>query len=321
MKGLAVIAVGGNSLIKDETRKTVADQYDCIKALAARIANVAATGRPVLVTHGNGPQVGFIHRRSELANEILNMHLVPLNSCVADSQGAIGYQFQQALGNEFKRRGGQQRAVTVITQVVVDPKDAAFEHPDKPIGDFYPKERAETMMARYPDWVMRDDSGRGYRRMVASPGPVEVVEEDVIGDLLEKGYVVIGAGGGGIPVARHGHELVPVDAVIDKDLTSAMLAKNLGAEMLVISTKVEHVCTHFGTPNEQALTDVDADTVRRYMGEGHFAPGSMKPKIKACLDFLDAGGNTAVITCADAFDNAVAGTGGTRIHKTFYQGA
>jgi carbamate kinase len=260
--------------------------------------------------------VGFIHRRSELANEVLNMHLVPLNSCVADSQGAIGYQFQQALGNELERLGEKRRAVTVITQVVVDPKDPAFASPDKPIGDFYPQDKAQTMMARHPDWLMRDDSGRGYRRMVASPAPQEVVEEAVIADLLEQGHIVVAAGGGGIPVARHGHELVAVDAVIDKDLTSAMLAKNLGAELFVISTKVEHVCIRFGTPDEEPLTDVDAGTVRRYLQEGHFAPGSMGPKIQAMLDFLDAGGETAIITCADAFDRAVAGAGGTRIHKT-----
>lgn len=316
MENLVVIAVGGNSLIKDETRKTVADQYDCIKIIAERIADVACSGRRVLVTHGNGPQVGFIHRRSELANEVLNMHTVPLNSCVADSQGAIGYQFQQALGNEFERRGRPERAVTVITQVEVDPLDPAFENPSKPIGDFYPPAKAKEMMARHPDWTMRDDSGRGFRRMAPSPRPIAVVEEDVISDLLEKGYVVVAAGGGGIPVARHGYELVGVDAVVDKDLTSSILAANLGADIFVISTKVEHVCLHYGTPDEKVLHDVDAGEMARYMDEGHFAQGSMRPKVRAVLEFLNSGGRNAVITGADAFDRAVAGAGGTRIHCT-----
>lgn len=316
MENLAVIAVGGNSLIKDEFHKSVADQYDCIKVIAARIIDVVAMGKRVLVTHGNGPQVGFIHRRSELANEILNMHLVPLNSCVADSQGAIGYQFQQALGNELRRRGRSERAVTVITQVEVDPLDPAFENPSKPIGDFYPEDKARAMMARRPDWIMRDDSGRGYRRMAPSPRPVSVVEEEVISGLLEEGCVVVGAGGGGIPVARHGHELIGVDAVVDKDLTSTMLARNLGADLLIIATKVEHVSINFGTPEEKILEDVDAGTMRRYMDEGHFAPGSMRPKVRAALDFLEAGGKTAVITSADVFEHAVAGESGTRIHAT-----
>lgn len=316
MDNLTVIAVGGNSLIKDETRKSVADQYDCIRAIAARIADVSATGRRVLVTHGNGPQVGFIHRRSELANEVLNMHLVPLNSCVADSQGAIGYQFQQALGNEFEKRGRPERAVTVITRVEVDPLDQAFENPDKPIGDFYSEEKAREMMSRHPDWIMRDDSGRGFRRMAPSPAPVSIIEQDAVADLLHAGYVVIAAGGGGIPVARHGSELIGLDAVIDKDLTSSMLAANLGADMLMISTKVEQVSINYRTPDEKILRDVDAETMKRYMSEGHFAPGSMRPKVRAVLDFLDAGGQTAVITSADAFGRAAKGEGGTRIRKS-----
>jgi carbamate kinase len=306
-----VIAIGGNSLIKDAKHMSVPDQYAAVVETARHITDLVENRYRIVITHGNGPQVGFILLRSEHSRGIL--HQVPLDSIVADTQGALGYQIQQALENEFHRRGLKNSVATVVTQTLVDRDDPAFAKPSKPIGQFYTRAEAEDRM-RVEKWAMIEDAGRGWRRVVASPRPVRIVEADVIKHLVKDGYVVIAAGGGGIPVVadREGN-LSGVAAVIDKDLASAVLAQAISADMLVISTAVEKVCLHHGKPNEQRLETITAADARRYMAEGHFHPGSMLPKIQACLQFLEAGGREALITCPAALPAALAGKTGTRI--------
>src|SRR5512140_1246579 len=272
-----VIAIGGNSLIKDAQHMSVPDQYAAVVETAGHITDLLERGYRVVITHGNGPQVGFILLRSEHSRGIL--HQVPLDSIVADTQGALGYQIQQALENEFRRRGLRKSVATVVTQTLVDHADPAFAKPSKPIGQFYSREEAEDRM-RVEKWAMVEDAGRGWRRVVASPEPVRIIEADVVKHLVNDGYVVIAAGGGGIPVmADEQGMLTGVSAVIDKDLASAVLAEEISADLLVISTAVEKVCLNYGKANERPLDAMTAAEARRYVREGHFQAGSMLPKI------------------------------------------
>lgn len=314
-KKLAVIAIGGNSLIADKEHQTVADQYSAICTTAKHIVDLIEEGFTVVVTHGNGPQVGFILRRSEIAHESTGMHSVPLVSCGADTQGAIGYQIQQAMDNEFKSRGLDKSAVTIVTQVAVDRNDQAFTNPSKPIGTFYTEDQIETIRKEHPDWDMVSDAGRGYRRVVPSPRPKEIVEKGAINTLLESGLNVIAVGGGGIPVVKEDNGYVGVDAVIDKDFATSLLAAELKADLLIISTGVPQVALNFNTPEEKRLKDVSLDEVKGYMDEGHFAPGSMLPKIQAVVSFLEKGGKKAIITDPEHIKAAVAGETGTHITK------
>jgi carbamate kinase len=317
MEELALIAIGGNSLIKNEKHKTVQDQYNAICETAVHIVDIVQKGYAVILTHGNGPQVGFILRRSELAHEISGMHIVPLVSCVADTQGAIGYQLQQALNNEFRKRGIPRQAVTVVTQVEVDRNDPAFTHPSKPIGSFFSEEQIEAIRKKHPDWHIVFDAGRGYRRVVPSPAPIAIVERDVLEFLLGRGFCVIGAGGGGIPVFRNErNEYEGVDAVIDKDSASSLLASQLHADLFIISTSVEKVFLNFGKPDEKPLDRMTAGQAEKYMKEGHFAPGSMLPKIEAVLRFLHRGGKEAIITSPESLESALAGKSGTHIYAS-----
>ena len=306
-----VIAIGGNSLIRDARHMSVPDQYAAVVQSARHIADLLERRCRVVITHGNGPQVGFILRRSEHSRGIL--HEVPLDSIVADTQGALGYQIQQALGNEFRRRGLQHPVISVVTQTVVERDDPAFAHPSKPIGEFYTHEQAEERR-RGEQWTMVEDAGRGWRRVVASPQPVRIVEAEVIRHLADAGYVVVAAGGGGIPViAIEPGVLTGVAAVIDKDLASAVLAHEIGADLFVISTAVDKVCLNFGRPDQRALDSLTVAEARRYLAEGHFAPGSMRPKIEAAIRFLEGGGGEALITGADTLDHVFDGHTGTRI--------
>lgn len=314
MKKIAVVAIGGNSLIRDKHHLKVEDQYRQITKTVVHIVEVIRAGYQVIITHGNGPQVGFIMRRSEIAYQHEGLHHVPLQSCVADTQGAIGYQIQQALGNELRKKGIQQEAVTVVTQVKVAKDDPAFLHPAKPIGQFYEKERAESLSKDHPDWQMIEDAGRGFRRVVASPAPVEIIELEIIKKLLAQGICVIAAGGGGIPVVENPDgSLEGINAVIDKDFTSAMLAKDLKADLLVISTGVDRICLNYGEKNEQPLAHVTVEEAKRYIQEGHFAAGSMLPKIEAILWFLENGGKRAIVTRPDDLKQAILGQSGTSI--------
>ena len=306
-----VIAIGGNSLITNAQHMSVPDQYAAVVKTVHHIADLLEHRYRIVITHGNGPQVGFILLRSEHSRGIL--HQVPLDSIVADTQGALGYQIQQALENEFRRRGLKKSVATVVTQTLVNRDDAAFARPAKPIGEFYTREQAEERM-RVEKWTMIEDAGRGWRRVVASPIPVRIIESKVVRHLVKDGYVVIAAGGGGIPVvADEKGILCGVAAVIDKDLAAAVLAKEIDADMLVISTTVEKVCLNFGTPGQRALDSMTVAEARRYMAEGHFKPGSMLPKIEACIQFVTDSGREALITCPEALSTALDGHTGTRL--------
>jgi len=311
MAKVAVVAIGGNSLIKDKEHQTVPDQFATTRETCVHIASMIEQGWDVVITHGNGPQVGFVLLRSELASHVL--HTVPLDSCGADTQGSIGYMIQQSLYNEFLKRGMKKRAVTVVTQVVVDKDDPAFQNPTKPIGPFYTEEEAKRLAAER-GWIVRDDAGRGWRRVVPSPIPQEIVEQEAIKALIEQGFVVIGVGGGGIPVVRQEDgSLRGVEAVIDKDYASSLLASGIGADLFLISTAVEKVALNYGKPNQVWLDRMTLAEAKRYLSEGHFPPGSMGPKIKAIVQFLEKGGKEALITSPENIERALAGETGTRI--------
>ena len=309
---LAVVAVGGNSLIKDKAHSTVTDQYNAAAETMSHITDMIEAGYKVVVTHGNGPQVGFILLRSEIASK--QIHTVPLDSCGADTQGAIGYNFQMSLGNEFVKRGIKKPVVTVVTQVRVDKDDPSFQNPTKPIGQFYTSEEAKIKMDK-EGWNMVEDSGRGWRRVVASPIPLEIIEENAINTLSDKGFMVIAVGGGGIPVVRDDKGMLKgVAAVIDKDFASSLLASNIKADVFVISTAVEKACLNFGTPEEKQLDKVSVAELEKYIEEGHFKPGSMLPKCKAIVKFIKNGGKHAIITNPENLAKAVKGEAGTHIY-------
>jgi len=311
MSQIAVIAVGGNSLILDEKHKTISDQYNATVETSKHIAGMIEKGWNVVLTHGNGPQVGFILRRSELA--LHELHPVPLDYCGADSQGAIGYMFQRALRNEFHARGIHKQAATVVTQVLVDKNDPAFQNPSKPIGSFMNAEAAARKRAE-ENWQMVEDAGRGWRRVVPSPLPKAIVERDAIDSLIRAGFVVICSGGGGIPVAENENgELVGIEAVIDKDFAGSLLARSVGADLFLISTAVEKVALNFNKPNQQWLDQLTLAEAKKYLAEGHFAKGSMGPKIQAVIWFLEGGGKEALITNPENLERALAGETGTRI--------
>jgi len=308
---LIVLAVGGNSLIRDEQHRTVADQWVLARETCHHIAQLVERGHRVVVTHGNGPQVGFIIRRSELARH--ELHPVPLDSCDADTQGAIGYMIQQSLENEFLRRGIRKSAVALVTQVQVDANSPAFSRPTKPIGALMDEVTARTRAAQ-EGWVVREDARRGWRRVVPNPDPVAIVAIDAIRTLVDAGFVVTAVGGGGIPVIRDAEgTLRGVEAVIDKDLSSALLATALGAEQFVISTSVCRVCLDFGTPQQRPMDRFSVEEARQHLADGQFGEGSMAPKIRAVLRYLDQGGREAVITCPEELEAAVEGRAGTRI--------
>lgn len=311
MAKVAVVAIGGNSLIKDRDHQTVPDQFEATRETCVHIAGMIEQGWDVVITHGNGPQVGFILLRSELASNVL--HTVPLDSCGADTQGAIGYMIQQALYNEFGKRGMKKQAATVVTQVVVGKDDPAFQNPSKPIGPFYGEEEAKKLGAER-GWVVKDDAGRGWRRVVPSPIPLEIVERDAVKALVDAGFVVIGVGGGGIPVVREEDDsLRGVEAVIDKDYASGLLASSIQADLFLISTAVDKVALNYGQPGQKWLDKMTLAEAKRYLAEGHFAPGSMGPKIRASIEFLEQGGREALITSPENIERALAGETGTRI--------
>jgi carbamate kinase len=307
-----VVAIGGNSLIKDAQHQSVPDQIQALHETSAHIAALIRDGWHVAIGHGNGPQVGFILRRSELAAH--ELHEVPLDVCNADTQGAIGYELQQSLGADFARMGLDRLAVTVVTQVEVAADDPAFAQPTKPIGTFMDETRA--LQRRDADgWDVVEDAGRGWRRVVASPRPIRIVEEAAVRALLEDGFVVITVGGGGIPVVGDPDgSLRGVAAVIDKDFASSLLATRIGAAVFMISTAVDRVAINWGKPNQQWVDRMTAGQARAYLDEGtHFMSGSMAPKIEACLQFLDGGGSEAIITTPDNLERAIHGEAGTHI--------
>lgn len=310
-KKVAVIAVGGNSLIKDKEHKAIPDQYVAAAETISHIIDMIEQGWDVVVSHGNGPQVGFILRRAELA--IHELHPVPLDYCGADTQGAIGYMFQQAAYNEFLKRGMKKQAATIITQTLVDKNDTAFQNPSKPIGSFM--EESDARRHKEDEgWAVVEDAGRGWRRVVPSPIPQRIIEADVINDLIQQSYMVISVGGGGIPVIeREDGSLAGVEAVIDKDFSSAVLANSIQADLFLISTAIEKVALNFNKPNQKWLDEITVAKAKQYLAEGHFAKGSMEPKIKAIISFLEKGGKEAIITTPENIGRALAGETGTRV--------
>jgi carbamate kinase len=311
---VAVIAIGGNSLV-NKGRESIPDQYQAIAETAKRIADMIQSGWTVAIGHGNGPQVGFVLRRSEVAYRVEGVPEVPLDVCGADTQGATGYMLQQNLYNEFLVRGIDKKVCTVVTQVEVDRDDPAFRNPSKPIGSFMEKEQALEKKEKEA-WSVVEDAGRGWRRVVPSPLPKRVVEEPAIKALIEQGMCVVTVGGGGIPViADATGKLKGVAAVIDKDYASSLLANLIGAELLVISTAVEKVATNWGKPEQKWLDQMSVAEAKAYLAEGtHFAKGSMAPKIQACIWFIERGGKKALITNPENIGRALRGETGTWIN-------
>ncbi|MBI5535854.1 MAG: carbamate kinase [Deltaproteobacteria bacterium] len=308
---VAVVAVGGNSLISDTKHEDVASQVKAVEETCKHIANMVAEGWNVIVTHGNGPQVGFILRRNELAAEAV--HTTPLDVIGADTQGAIGYMICQALDNEFKRLKINKPTAAVVTQVVVDKEDAGFKNPTKGIGGFTTKEKAEVFAKE--GWVVKEDAGRGWRRLIGSPIPKRIVELDAIKKLIEAGFIVVGVGGGGIPVVEdESGNLKGAIAVIDKDRASALLASQLKADMLLISTAVDKVAINFNKPDQKWLDKLTVSEAKKYQAEGHFLAGSMGPKIEAILAFLAGNPNgKGLITKPESIVDALNGKTGTWI--------
>ena len=316
MTRLAVVAIGGNSLIKDAAHQTVEDQESALRETAHHLADMVEVGWEIAIGHGNGPQVGFILRRSEIAARVEGMHEVPLDVCGADTQGAIGYELQQALQNELYHRGIKKNVATIITQVLVDQKDPAFQNPSKPIGGFMDEAEANRRKTEM-GWSVVEDAGRGWRRVVPSPMPKEIIELDTVKTLIEKGIIVITVGGGGIPVVDIGDgEYRGTAAVIDKDYASSLLARAINADLFLVATAIEKVAINFGKPNQQWIDRMTLADARRYLAEGtHFAKGSMAPKIQAIIWYLEAGGKAALITNPENIARALRGETGTHITR------
>jgi len=307
----ALIAVGGNSLIRAGQKGAIPEQIDNAREISRAIVALIRDGLRIVVTHGNGPQVGAALLRSERAAG--QVYEQGLDVCVAATQGEIGYILQQSLQQEIQNAGMRQLVTTILTQVRVQPDDPGFRHPTKPIGPFYSETAAQERMRLY-GWTMVEDASRGYRRVVASPEPVEIVESEAIRLILEQGILVIASGGGGIPVVRVDGNLKGVDAVIDKDLASMLLASQLGLDLLVFSTDADYVYLNYRKPGQTALKSLAADEMKKHLDMNHFPPGSMGPKVAAALRFLSHGGKEAIITSLDSLVEAVHGHAGTHIH-------
>jgi carbamate kinase len=312
--GLAVIAVGGNALIRDEQHRSIPDQYETARETVHHVAELIGAGWRVVLTHGSGPQMGFILRRSELAlHEVIP---VPMDYAGADLQGALGYMFVKALRNEFRRRGLAREAVAIVTQVEVDRDDPAFRNPTKPIGSPMDEATAQRRAAEL-GWQVRPDPGRGWRRVVPSPAPRAIADLEVIAHLVGAGYVVVACGGGGIPVVRNPEgELRGVEAVIDKDLASSLLARSLRADRLAIATGVERVAIDYGKPTQRWLDRLTLAEAKRYYAEEQFDKGSMGPKVRALIEFLEGGGAEAIVTDPPHLAAAIAGRSGTRFVRS-----
>lgn len=308
--GTIVVSIGGNAIIRRADSGTIEEQFENVRPVCACIARMVRSGGSVIITHGNGPIVGNIVIRNEAVRD--RIPPMPLYMCDADSEGGIGFMIQQTLHNEIQKAHKIQDVVTVVTQVVVDGADPAFKNPSKPIGPYYTEEEAERLSGM--GWVMGRDAVKGYRRVVASPRPERIVEAEAIRKICEAGIIVIAAGGGGVPVVEAEDGMLKgVDAVIDKDLATALLARQTGAWLIINLTQVDRVYLNYGAPAQTGLSELTASQARRYLREGQFPPGSMGPKIEAAIEFLEGGGKEVVITEPELIEDALAGTAGTRI--------
>lgn len=312
-----VVAVGGNVLLSGSGPATIAEQFDAAERLSAQVAGLVERGWRVVLTHGNGPQVGFILRRSDLVREIApELPQLALDMCVADSQGSLGYILGISLRNAMVAAGLSQQVVAMLTHTVVDAADPAFANPTKPIGSFYDEAKARELASEH-GWSVAEDSGRGWRRLVPSPRPTRIVEGEAVRALADSGFLVVAAGGGGIPVVEDPDgRLGGVEAVIDKDFASALLASAMGADLLCITTGVDQVAVNFGKPDQRALGTIDVEEARQHLADGQFPPGSMGPKVEAALQYLEGGGQEVLITSPDRLTEALDGGTGTRVVTT-----
>jgi len=308
---LVVIALGGNALLQRTQKGTFEDQYSNVEKTATKIADLIEEGYRVVLTHGNGPQVGATLLRHDAAKNIVPPF--PLDACGAETQGFIGYMIQQALRNELKSRGLDKYVVTVVTRVTVDKNDPAFEHPTKPVGPFYAKQEADDLAKRIPGITIKEDAGRGYRRVVPSPDPKIIAERLAIRTLVDAGFVVVSTGGGGIPIVEEGTKARGVEAVIDKDLAGQRLATLIGANIFVILTDVDGAYVNYGTPKQELLTEVTTGKLLNYLNEGQFKEGSMAPKVTAAIRFVESGGEQAIIAALDKLIEALKGETGTHV--------
>jgi len=308
---LIVIALGGNALLQRGQKGTVDEQYANVKKTVSKIADLIQRGYKVVLTHGNGPQVGATLLRHEAAKAIVPPF--PLDACGAETQGFIGYMIQQALRNELKTRGIDKFVVTVVTRVIVDKHDLAFQNPTKPIGPFYSKDEAAKLKEQKPDLVVKEDAGRGYRRVVPSPDPKIIAERTAIRALVDAGFIVVACGGGGIPVIEEETQTVGVEAVIDKDLAAQRLATLIGAHVVIMLTDVDAAYLNYGTPKQEKIREITSGKLRNYLKEGQFKEGSMAPKIEAAIRFVESGGERAVVADLGSLVEALEGRVGTQV--------
>jgi carbamate kinase len=308
---LIVIALGGNALLQRGQKGSFDEQYQNVQSTVSKVADLIQRGYEIVMTHGNGPQVGAALLRHEAAKNIVPPF--PLDACGAETQGFIGYMIQQALRNELKARGLNKYVVTVITRVIVDKHDSAFQNPTKPIGPFYSKEEAARVKEQKPELVIKEDAGRGYRRVVPSPDPRIIAERSAIRALVDSGFVVVACGGGGIPIVEEKGHAVGVEAVIDKDLGGQRLATLIGANIFVILTDVDGAYRNYGTPEQELIREATSGLLRNYLRDGEFKEGSMAPKVEAAIRFVEAGGERAVIAALGNLTEAVDGKTGTQV--------
>ena len=311
MNKIAVVAFGGNALVTDAEHDSIPEQYKTVCSTVSHLVDLIERGWKLVISHGNGPQVGFILRRSELSEAEVDP--VPVDYAVADTQGAIGYMFVKAFRNEFRRRGLKREPVAVVTETLVDRDDPAFKDPSKPIGSHMEEARAGELAAEQ-GWTVKEDAGRGWRRVVASPVPKRIVDLPAIESLVRSGYLVIACGGGGIPVVEDSDgNITGIEAVIDKDLASSLLARTIGADLFIVSTAVERVAINFNKPDQKWLNQITVSEALGYAAADHFDKGSMGPKVQALIDYLEAGGKEGLITSPENIGRAIRGQTGTRI--------
>ena len=308
---LIVIALGGNALLQRGQNGTVEEQSENVRKTVPKIADLIESGYKVVLTHGNGPQVGATLLRHEAAKSIIPPF--PLDACGAETQGFIGYIIQQALRNELKARGIDKYVVTVVTRVIVDKHDSAFQNPTKPIWPFYSKDEAQKLKELRPDLILKEDAGRGYRRVVPSPDPKIIAERAAIRTLVDSGFLVVACGGGGIPIIEEGTQGVGIEAVIDKDLAGQRLATLIGANIFVILTDVEGAFLNYGTPKQERIKEITPGKLRNYLREGQFKEGSMAPKVEAVIRFVESGGERAIIASLGSLVDALEGKSGTQV--------